>query len=419
MKARDLFGSTLVLVDVNERNLELIGRYAKMLAEGVGADYGIEVSTDRRAAARGADFVIISVEVDRWKTWPKDIDIPWRYGVYQVLGENGGPGGLAHSLRIIPPVVEICQDVKKLSPGAWILNLTNPMSRVCRAIQTATGLKFIGFCHGPSGTLRYLTSILKLSPDDLRAKVGGINHFSWLTDLRFRRSGKDAYPALRSRLKQMRRRDFPKKDGRPFAEPLSREMFDSFGMYPCSGDTHIAEYLPFCHRRDVGVWDKYDFRKKEFPSGHERRDAFAKMVKDLSQGKLDARQQLKRRSGETVVDVISAILHDRREFQLSLNVPNRGCLDNLDQDAVVEVSSYVDGNGVSGVHLGSLPPVIASWCRTQGVIHDLTVEAALKGCRKAAYEALLLDPVIESTDVAKKVLNALLRANKKYLPRFR
>jgi len=142
-----LQGSEIVLVDIAGEGLEPVLHFAERLNEVLGRECRISATADRRQALPGADFVVVSVAVDRERTWKLDFEIPLRHGVRHVLGENGGPGGLSHSLRNIPLLLDIARDIEALAPRAWVINFTNPMSRLCSALARHTRLRFVGLCH--------------------------------------------------------------------------------------------------------------------------------------------------------------------------------------------------------------------------------------------------------------------------------
>ncbi|MGB5912367.1 MAG: hypothetical protein WBH31_14335, partial [Promethearchaeia archaeon] len=143
-----LDGSTIVLHDIDKEKLEIIYELLTIENESRNNKFIIERTNNRREALEDADFIINSIEVgNRMELWRQDYKIPRNYGSTQVLGENGGPGGIFHSFRVIPPIIEILKDVEKICPNAFFINFSNPMSRVCLAIKRSTNLNFIGLCH--------------------------------------------------------------------------------------------------------------------------------------------------------------------------------------------------------------------------------------------------------------------------------
>lgn len=225
----------MCLVDIDNNALEAMSIIARKMNEEAGAGLNIEQTTDRSKALSDADFVIISIAVRRNELWKLDFEIPLKYGVKQVIGENGGPGGLFHAMRNIPIILDICRDIEKLCPDALVFNFTNPMTRISMAVNRYTNVSFVGLCHGIIGQLWRLSSVMGVDQENPDAKAAGLNHFTWILDLRFKKTGEDAYPILREKL----------KDYDPSFQPLSRKMFETFGYYPSPGDDHIGEYLPF------------------------------------------------------------------------------------------------------------------------------------------------------------------------------
>src|SRR5205823_3874263 len=166
----------------------------------LGASFTIESTTDRREALPGADFVILAVEVARFDAWAKDWEIPIAHGVTHTYGENGGPGGMSHSLRQIPLVLEICRDVEALAPNALVINYSNPLTRVCLALTRYTSLRVVGLCHGIAMAYSKVGRVMgwitgewdsreeeadgQTVADFLEVQACGLNHSTFITALR-------------------------------------------------------------------------------------------------------------------------------------------------------------------------------------------------------------------------------------------
>ncbi|GAG09768.1 unnamed protein product, partial [marine sediment metagenome] len=142
-----LRGANLVLHDIDPLRLEQMGPLAERIAEETGSGLEVEWTDDREDALMGADFVVLSIAVDRMNRWRTDWEIPFRHGIKQVIGENGGPGGLFHTLRNVPPILDICSDMEDLCPDALLLSYTNPVPRLCLAIDRYTDIQVVGLCH--------------------------------------------------------------------------------------------------------------------------------------------------------------------------------------------------------------------------------------------------------------------------------
>ena len=184
LNSRVLSGCTVALHDINEQALSRVERVARRYIEEKRLPYTLQATTSRSEALRGAGYCIIAIEVgNRYALWEQDWKIPLQYGIHQVYGENGGPGGLFHALRIIPPILEICGDIERLCPEAWVINLSNPLTRICLAIHRKhPHLKAIGVCHEVVSLKEHLPKILGTPWSNLRVKAGGLNHFSVLLE---------------------------------------------------------------------------------------------------------------------------------------------------------------------------------------------------------------------------------------------
>lgn len=417
-QAEALRGSTIVLNDVDRDALTLMLQVAQAMKAEAGADLAFEATTDQRAALDGAEFVIVAVEENRIPAWRQDWEIPLRHGIKHVLGENGGPGGLGHTLRVVDLMLRVARNVEEVAPEAWLLNFTNPMSRVCLALEMATSLKVVGLCHQIGEGFRIVGKTLGLIGEandwaehraqmarvyqKLDLKAAGLNHFTFIYDLRDRETGKDLYPEFRRRLAQMPA-DF---------EPLSRRLLDAFGFLPATGDGHAGEYVSFAW--ETSSMQGYDFGGWE-RSSREAKDRLRKAVARPG----GCRQYLGVTSGERAIQIIDAILHNKNQYELALNIPNRGCIPGLPDWAAVELPGLVSGSGVRGLSVPAFPPALTALLNQQVAVQERAVTAAIHGDRQAALQALLLDPVVPSYEAAVKILADLLAAHEPCLPRFR
>lgn len=410
-------GTTLVLCDVNEGKLGRVGRLAERMNEATGKPFTIQKAIDYRDALDGAGFVLVSVEVDRLERWKLDWQIPFKYDVKHVLGENGGPGGLSHALRTVPLVLGIAQEMEKRAPNAYMINYVNPLSRVCLGVTRYTNIKTIGMCHQINKGYSLVGQVLGLTPpthehfpqadivrglkEKIDIKQAGLNHVTWIWDMRDKATGRDLYPEFRERLQRM-------DDA---WEPLSRKLNNAFGLFPATGDGHVGEY--FSYATETSDLQGYDFDGRAQDS--------VKLDERVEQAGTDdalLNEFLQHESGERGINVAAALLNDLNQYELNVNVVNNGALPGLPDWAIVEVPAVVSGAGVLPLRVPPLPAGITALLNQQAAIHDRVVEAAVHGDRQAAMQALLLDPLITSYDTADKLLNELLDTQKDYLPAF-
>ena len=396
----ELAGSRLMLHDVNEERLLRAYRFASKLNAANGAPIILDYSVDPAAAMDGAGFCISSAEFGRFRYWRQDYEIPNRYGARQINGENGGPGAVFHSLRSIKNTLGICADIEKYCPDAFLLNLSNPMSRVTLAINRGTNVANVGMCHEMPIGISRLAKLLRMRPRDIDAKASGINHFTFFTEMRDRRTGEDLLPRVRELFAKSfydyppRTVDVVKRMMRwPALAALADQLYSpvvahvvrTYGIVPCSVDSHIGEYLPFA--MDIGTYhpDPVDI----FEGIDRVTERLANRVVDTS---LPLPAKRIGHSLEEVIPIIAAMWTAEPADILAVNVPNDGFIPNVADGAIVEVPAVVDGDGI---HPEVMPPIvepIAGYIATQVELQDLIVESALTGDPDLALEALIADP---------------------------
>jgi alpha-galactosidase len=408
LMSKVLNGSTIALHDINPNSLEMVRRACQIAIGEKKADFSLEATASRSQALKGADFVIISIEVgDRFKLWEQDFEIPRKYGNRQIYGENGGPGGLFHSLRIIPPMIEICADIEKICPSAWVFNFSNPMSRVCLAVKRKFRgrLKFVGLCHGIYNLVLFLTPMLNTPFVNLNIKAGGLNHFGVLLEATYKDTGKDAYPDIRKKAPDY----FKNAVNVNFVKQIMRV----YGYLPYVTDSHFGEYVNWSWEWVDAKRIKKDYEDYKLQCSESKHDLIR-----IVEGKKYLKTWLKP-SGERVIPIIEGIITDSKQYELAANLPNsEGIIENLPRDVVVECPATVDKNGVHGIRLGELPKGIAALMNTQASVQDLCVEAALNGSRKLVLQSLLADPVVDSLSSAEKMLDEILQLQREHLPLF-
>ena len=437
LRSERLRGSELYLVDVDEGPLELMTRLAELMNREWGSGATIRSTTDRRTALPGADFVIVSVQVGpREEVWEKDWRIPLEYGIRQPYAENSGPGGLAHTARNLPLIIDIARDMEALCPDALYMNYVNPLIRLTLGIERYTAIKSVGMCHqllwGYAMAMalvgdRYGVDVppdVKIDTNHehrhfreplmaagikhLDIKAAGINHFSWVYDIRDKDTGEDLYPLIRERWMSVERRDF---------EPLSRDMFEIYGLMPTPSDSHLCEFLPFVHDPIKKPWERYGLHTQSWKGNHRRRAERRELAQRIVDGK-EPVEQLRNLRSEGVPEIIEGAHFNLNTYIHQLNIPNDGLIPNLPADAIVEVPGTSAGLGIRGLSMPALPEPIAELCRRELAYSSIVVEACYHGDRDLALQALLLDPTVNDIESARDVLDHFLTEFKQYLPQF-
>ncbi|GIL13024.1 MAG: alpha-glucosidase/alpha-galactosidase [Chloroflexota bacterium] len=438
-----LRGAHLAMVDIDREALDTLHAVAEKMNAAWDARMTITSTTDRREALPGADFVIVSIQVGPRETvWEMDWKIPLRHGVRQPYAENGGPGAFAHTARNLPAIVGIARDMEQLCPNAWYLNLTNPLIRLTWAVHRYTRIKKVmGLCHQlmwgyamamavlgdrygveiPEGfhvhtdadNMPRFIPVASAGLKHLDIKAAGINHFSWVYEIRDRQTGEDLYPLLRERWFNSFRRDF---------EPLTREVFQIFGMMPTAGDSHMCEYLSWVHDPITKPWEKYDLKLQSWEGNRRRRETRRALAAAIASGKqsVDELRDLHRFAilNEPVPEIICAIAYNDNYYSQQLNILNNGLIPNLPDDSIVEVPGIISGMGIQGLGFPALPDGIAELCRRELVRSRIVVEAAATGDKNLALQALLLDPMVTDIDTARAILDDFLVEFADYLPQF-
>jgi len=437
VRSKKLRGSTLALVDRNAANLDIVQRLANRLNREWDAQFTITSHTNHQDALPDSQFVVNAIEVGaRENLWQKDFEIPLKYDVRQPYAENGGPGGFAHAARNIGPIMQIARDMEQACPDAWFINFTNPMIRICDAVNRHSSIKAVGLCHQifagyvmvgvalakdlgievPEGLtgmhaavdqhpLQHRVREQIVSLVDIRA--AGLNHFSWILSIHDRRTGEDLYPLFRKRFFELD----------PTFEPLTRDAFSTFGLFPVPGDTHLCEYLPWLSDAQTKPWDKYNIRLYDWDLMAAVRDFELDRLNEMAAGNQTIEHLLDTDS-EGALEMIENQVCATTHYHLAANLPNVGQVANLPHGCTVETPVIVDGAGIHPVHVGALPEPVAELCRRETVVAQLCVDAAVEGSREKALQCLLLDPVITDIQTAKKVLDDYLTSYKEYLPQF-
>jgi alpha-galactosidase len=396
-----LQGANLVLHDIDEGRLEKMGALAERIVEATGSGIEVERTADREDALVDADFVVLSIAVDRMNRWRMDWEIPFNLGIKQVIGENGGPGGLFHTMRNIPPVLAICSDMEDYCPDALLLNYTNPVPRLCLAIDRYTDIKVVGLCHEVEGQLKRLSKIMGVPKSLLDGVSCGLNHFSWFKHLRLT-NGDDAYPLLDDALMN-----------NPGFQPLCRALYNKFGLYPSTDDNHAGEYLAYAWQACPEKARGFNWIDRIVEHGERSWKKINEITK--GEGPLDVKGKF---SGERAMRIIGGIVSNSHHREPQVNLPNEGQIPNLLNGAIVETPAFVDSSGITPIDVGELPEGLAALCNIQTLVSDLVVEAGFHGDKDLALQAILADPVVHDLEAGKKAFKALMEAHADLLPQF-
>jgi alpha-galactosidase len=407
----ELHDAEIVLHDIDGDRLSTAGKMARWTADALGATPTISGSLDRRDALRDADFVINTIQVGGARATRVDFDIPVRYGLQYTINDTINVGGVLRGLRTIPVVLGIARDMADACPDAQLLNYTNPMGMLVRAIDGALGTPVTGLCHSVYWTVDRLAGYLGIPPAEVDALSAGVNHLAWI--LRLEHRGRDLYPDLRA---------FAEARREPDDDLVRADLFRRFGFYPTESSEHHAEYNPWFIPK--GQVEPFHVPIGEYLS----RVASNLEEYDDTKRRLDAGEPFEiERSGEYAAVIIHSMTTGR-PARIVANVMNHidpagfsggSLISNLAPDACVEVPALVDGLGVHPTAVGPMPPQCAAYTRPAVDCQELTVGAALDEDRDLIYHAVLTDPQVQARltlDEAWRMTDELITAEAEWLP---
>jgi alpha-galactosidase len=425
----------VVLHDLDAERMKLMQDLGSEIAARRGIAMTVEAEGDRRRALEGADFVITALSVGGFDSMQHDIEIPQRFGIRQPIGDSVGPGGILRALRSVPVLLDIARDVEAVAPDAWLVNVTNPLTALCRSVTRETNVKTVGLCNEWVGCSWVLSLLFDCGMAEIDPILGGVNHYPLATSLRV--AGEDdAFVRLHALLGEPQRAatepiwmDPPERAGWVKVSPAEYwtkldviennrvrfELFRRFGVLVGSGDHHSVGFMPsFVHaRNDYGR----DWRVHHYGMPGHRRDADDDVAH--YEGMRDAPDVTRMPSGELVAQLLEGMVTGKPQ-QLPVNLPNEGNVTNLDAGAVVEIMGVADGTGVQGRDKTTVPGILGEFLRRINVVQEWTVEAAVAGDRELVLEAMLADPIAAQAPYEQiiQMTDEMLAATARWLPHF-
>jgi alpha-galactosidase len=411
-----LQNATLALMDIDAERLDFAQKSVQRIIELGRYPATVEATLDRAEALKDADVVIVTILAGGVDVWRHDIEIPKKYGVDINIGDTRGPAGIFRALRTIPVMLDIARDMERYCPRATMLNYTNPMVMLCRALQRETSIQLTGLCHSVQGTAEMLAGWIGAPMAEITYTCAGINHMAWY--LKFDWNGQDAYPLIRQAVS-----DNPKIYNE---EIVRNEMFLHLDYYMTESSGHHSEYNAWFRKRPDLI-EKYCIHGTGWNPGE-----YAYILKEYEKRAHNWRDKAKEwfasdtpipleRGHEYAAYIINALLGGE-PFEFNGNVPNTNLITNLPPDACVEVPVWASRKGLSPVHVGPLPPQCALLTNLSASIEEAAVEAALTGDPRLVFQAIAHDPLtaaVLSLAEIRQMVNDMFRQNRDYLPQFK
>jgi 6-phospho-beta-glucosidase len=384
----------LVLVDPAKDRLELVGGLAQRIFAKQGHPGRVVTTSNLDEGIEGADAVLLQLRVGGQAARNQDETWPLECGC--VGQETTGAGGLAKALRTVPVVLDIAERVRKTNPDAWIIDFTNPVGIVTRALLTE-GHKAVGLCNVAIGFQRRFAKFLGVTPEEVALDHVGLNHLTWERGVTV--NGENVLPKLLA------------AHGQELADDLHlpRELLLQLGVVP-------SYYLRYYYAHDEVV--------RELLTKPSRAAEVAKIEQELldlyANPALDEKPALLEQRGgayysEAAVSLASSLLNDTGDVQV-VNTLNNGALPFLPDDAVIEVPATVGAAGTTPLPIAPLEPLYAGLVANVTAYENLALDAALKGGAERVFNALLAHPLIGQIEYANALTDKLLAHNREYLP---
>ena len=403
---------------------EIIGNKFEF-ANGANTKWTYRARRTIGEALTGADFVIISILPGTFDEMESDVHTPEKYGIYQPVGDTTGPGGIIRALRTIPMMEVIAKAIAQYCPKSWVINYTNPMALCVRALyNTFPGIKAFGCCHEVFNTQELIAKAISEATGDviterktIKTNVVGVNHFTWITDVRYR--DYDANGIYSAFVNKYYESGIEKADPTSVFESAHKVKFDlyrRYGVIAAAGDRHLAE---FCE----GNW---------YLKNPEQVESWGFALTPVSWRKKDLGDRLNRserlRSGEEEVKIentgedgvrqIRALL-GLGDYTTNVNIPNRGQIPNLPFGVIVETNAVFRDDRVDPVFAGPVPEGVWQLVSRAADAQTMVARAGQQRDLELAFKAFANDPLVNlDLPTARKLFDEMVENTKEYLTEY-
>lgn len=390
--------SIFVLHDIDNNKLDFTYDFTKKLIEQENTKAKVIKTLSLEEALENATFVITAFTVGGMQAWEKDLSIPLKYGVDQDAGDTMGPGGLFRAMRDIPVLVNIAKKMEELCPKALLLNYSNPLAPMIKAVKETTSINVVGLCYAVQYTVAQLLGFLgedkwishpnenKKRHDIVNSKISenvefefaGINHMTWITKLSL--NGEDLYPRIRELI----------NDEKVQKEDLVRlELLKTFDYFCTVNHWHLSDYLPYFKKNEKLTKKFLPIRWDLLNLEREKVKLMTKQMEDEISGKvkIPVKQNI-----FNAPKIINAIINNEKT-RVNINTNNDNYVPNLPLESIVEIPAFVDKNGIKPCSVTNLPNACATLNKTNILFQELLVEGVLKRDLKLLKQALCFDPL--------------------------
>jgi 6-phospho-beta-glucosidase len=395
VRMRDLLPlEELALLDVDEERLRILGGMTRRMLDRGGHPARVALTTRLEDAAEGADAVLIQLRVGGQAVRIVDESVPVACGC--IGQETTGYGGLAKALRTVPVVLDIARRAREVAPDAWIVDFTNPVGIVTKALLDE-GHRAVGLCSAAMVFQRHFAKVLDVAPERVELDHVGLNHLTWEVGVRV--DGDDVLPRL---VDEHVDRVAP-------ATGLPPELVRRLGVVP-------SYYLHYFYDHDRLV----EHQRHHQSRAEEVAEIERQLLELYADERVDSKPELLGRRGgayysEAAVELMASLFGRGPNGRHVVNLRNRGTLPFLADDAVIEVPAAVEPHGLTPLPMPRLDPVERGLVAHVSAYEELALDAALRGGRERVFRALLAHPLVGQVEVAEKLADSMIDANREYL----
>lgn len=402
--------STFILHDVDENKLNFTYDFTKKLIEQETTKATVIKTLYLDEALKNADFVITAFTVGGMKAWELDLSIPLKYGVDQDAGDTMGPGGMFRAMRDIPVLVNIAKTMEKLCPNALLLNYSNPLAPMIKAVKETTSINVVGLCYAVQATVAQILGFLgedkwisnpsenKKRHDIVNSTISekveyefaGINHMTWITKISL--DGEDLYPRIRQLVddEKVKKEDF-----------VRLELLKTFGYFCTPNHWHLSDYLPY-FKKNKKLTNK--FLPVRWNLLNLEREKFKLMRKQMEEEMGEKTTIQVKQNIFNAPKIINAIMNNEKT-KVNVNTNNNNYIPNLPLQSIIEIPAFVDKNGIKPCKVTNLSNSCASLNKTNIIFQDLLVEGVLNKDLNLLKQALCFDPLTSAVCTLEEIFS--------------
>lgn len=390
----------LVLMDIEDRKLNIVGGLCKRMIEHAELDCKVTLTKDLDLALTNADFVLAQIRVGKLPARVLDERIPLKYNL--IGQETNGIGGFFKGMRTIPVIMNIVRKMEQLCPDAWLINFSNPSGMIAEAVLNNSKIKMMGLCNVPINTIEGLKK--KMNLPNAYVEYLGLNHLAWVTGIRD--NGVDyLQKAIDEGLNGAVMQNIP-------ASGFSHDLINTIGAIPTC-------YLEYYYYKD-GKLDKA--KEVEKCRGEVCMEIEEQLLEIYSNAELHVKPELLSKRGgarysEVAINLVNSIYNDVNDIQV-VNVLNNGAIPFMDDNDAVEVCARIGKNGAEVIKTNCNNEHIKEVMKMMKAYEKHAVKAALTGDESEAMKALMINPLVFDYHKAKPCFDELKEAHKMYLPQF-